>query len=330
MDDTKIKSKDLTVISDLIAFERPYMEHRQVRRVRSSLVFSILAILLWVSVAPAQTTVNCNSGGSLQTAINAAFSFVTINITGTCSENIFIRDDKTGITLDGGGTATISGSSALPTFEIRGRGITVRRITITGGTSGLLINHGADVLIEGNTIQNSSGNGVTINRTGFAVLVNNMIQSNADSGILVNEGSSARIGFFSSVDSVASPNTIQNNAADGIGVSRSSNARIVGNIIRNNGDDGIHMAGVSHANIASNRIEGNGGDGIEVSGNSGVNLGNDTGSTIHDLPNTTTVNNTGFGIRCFINSSANGRVGSLNGNSGPSSFTSGCINSLIN
>ena len=65
--------------------------------------------------------------------------------------------------------------------------------------------------------------------------------------------------------------------------------------------------------------------------NSGVDLGRDTGTGIFDLPNDTAVGkaNGGFGIRCFNNSYANGRLGSLNGTSGAESFSGGCNNRLI-
>lgn len=83
----------------------------------------------------------------------------------------------------------------------------------------------------------------------------------------------------------------------------------------------MYVTPISHADISNNTINSNGEDGIEVIENSGVNLGNDSGDTIFDLPNDTTVgseNGTAggdpdFGIRCFINSYANGRLGTLNG-----------------
>lgn len=60
-------------------------------------------------------------------------------------------------------------------------------------------------------------------------------------------------------------------------------------------------------NTISNAINDNGEDGILVGRNSGVDLGRATGTDLDQLPNSTTVNNTGFGIRCLINSYADGR-----------------------
>jgi hypothetical protein len=63
-----------------------------------------------------------------------------------------------------------------------------------------------------------------------------------------------------------------------------------------------------------------------VNRNSGVNLGEDTGTGIFDSPNSTNVNNSGFGLRCAISSYADGRVGTLKGNSGVASFAANCVN----
>ena len=53
------------------------------------------------------------------------------------------------------------------------------------------------------------------------------------------------------------------------------------------------------------------------------------GDTIFTRPNTTTTNNVGFGIRCQVTGFADGRLGSLDGDSGPENYLEGCINSLL-
>lgn len=65
--------------------------------------------------------------------------------------------------------------------------------------------------------------------------------------------------------------------------------------------------------------------------NSGVNLGRDTGTGLLDMPNTTNPasKNKVFGIRCFINSYANGRLGSLDGTLADKSFAADCVGSLL-
>ena len=112
---------------------------------------------------------------------------------------------------------------------------------------------------------------------------------------------------------------------------RSSSALIVGNTISENTYDGIRVAKVSQADISNNTIDGNGRYGILVTQNSGVNLGRDTGTTILDLPNTTTVGNGDKGLSCSIGGYADGRLGTLKGvgKKNATDFTKDCIDSLI-
>ena len=186
------------------------------------------------------------------------------------------------------------------------------------------------MLIDGNTIQNADGRGISVVQHSFARIINNTIQNNTREGIRVQENSSARIGFLSGSDNAARPNTIQNNGGDGIRVQRSSNARIVGNNISNNGDDGIEVRLGSHGDISDNDIDGNADDGIAVNQSSGVNLGSDTGDSIFDRPNRSDVAPNGDnGIRGFTRCYANGRLGSLNGTNAAKTFTGACTDSLI-
>ncbi len=115
----------------------------------------------------------------------------------------------------------------------------------------------------------------------------------------------------------------------GVVVSNGSSARIIGNAITSNGADGIDALRDSHADIASNVIEGNSGDGIKVGENSMVQLGEDTGSGIFSLSNTTGAANTGFGLRCVGSGIVDGSLGSLSGTAGTKTFASNCIDSLI-
>ena len=99
---------------------------------------------------------------------------------------------------------------------------------------------------------------------------------------------------------------------------------IYGNTIQNNGSDGIGVFRLSHADIATNTINANGtafvrggtnGNGISVSQNSSVQLGEDNPATpgtpgaFTDQPNTTTVNNANFGIRCVTGGNVRGHLG---------------------
>ena len=91
-------------------------------------------------------------------------------------------------------------------------------------------------------------------------------------------------------------------------------------LINNNTRDGVRIFRASQANVSTNTINSNGGEGIFVAENSGVNI---------EGANSTTSNNSGFGLRCLRGSYASGTVttggsgtaaDSLNGSSGVKSF----------
>ncbi len=288
-------------------------------------------LLLLPSVAVAQVEVDCDKDppGALQHAIDAASPGDTILVSGTCNENVTIPEGKDRITLDGGGQATIRGPDATGnTIRVRGRGITITAFTITGGRTGIDVLRGGTAVIDGNTIEGTGQNGINVGSWGAADIVNNTIHNNPGHGIFLPGNSFAFIGFRTAIDTVASPNIIRNNGIHGISVTFSSSARIVGNTISDNTRNGVNVDRASQANISDNTIDGNGQNGIFVTENSGVNLGSDTGDGIFDAPNRTKVNNGLHGIRCRVGGYGNGRIGTLNGNSGPKDFGTSCIDSL--
>jgi len=295
-------------------------------------VFFAASLCLLPSVALARGDVNCDEDhpGALQAAIDASSPGDTILVSGTCNENVLIPEGKDRITLDGGGVATINGPDAtVITLRVRGRGITIVGFTITGGRNGLAVTRGGTAHIAGNVIYNTGGNGIEVNQSGFAVIVNNTIQNNQMTGISVGINGGAWIGFVAGQDTVASPNYIYGNGANGILVHRSGSARIVGNFIGYNTQNGVFLQRGSVAEISDNAIDGNGQNGILVRQGSGVELGADTGNTIFTRPNSTMTNNAGFGVRCQVGGYADGRLGSLTGDSGAESYSEGCVPSLI-
>jgi parallel beta-helix repeat protein len=297
-------------------------------------------------------------GQTIQAAVDSANAGDTINVTGNCSENVLIRNEKQRITINGGGTglggtggATLTAVSASsPALNVRGKGILIQGFSsISGGSPGVIwVNRGSNAIINSNTIQNSAtSRGILISNLGFGAITNNVIQNNATDGIQVSGTSQANIGFNFGSDSSASPNTIANNGDRGIQITQGSSARIMSNTIQNNGTDGIAVFRMSQADIASNTINGNGtaflpggtdGNGIAVSQNSVVQLGEDALTTFFELPNTTTVNNANFGIRCTLggvvrghlgnSNQINGAVAQLGGGAAPGAFSTNCPNSL--
>jgi hypothetical protein len=294
---------------------------------------------LHVRVAESATINVACPGQTVQAAVDSASAGDTIAVTGACSENVLIRNEKQRLTIQGSGGASITGpSAASPTLNIRGKGILVSALTISGGRDAIHVNRGSNAVIQNSTIQSAGRHGVLVDQLSFAVLTGNSIINNVNgSGVVVSENSIARIGFNSDSDVAASPNTIQGNGKGGVVVSRTSSARIVGNSILSNtgGIDvghGVQVIRLSQADIASNTINSNAGSAVYTAQNGGVNLGEDSPSSFFDQPNTTTSNNTGNGVRCDLGAYANGHLGNtnpLNGTAGAQNIASSCPGSLV-
>jgi parallel beta-helix repeat protein len=299
---------------------------------RAALIFAILTVLLSPVVAQAATIAAACPPGSLGTFTVQGFApGDVVLVSGACTVNLVIPPGLSEVTLDGQGTATITAADATqPAILVRGRLITIRGFTISGGDPAVLVTGGGTAAISNNVIQGAANAGVVVQRSADAVITGSTIQNNPGIGVFVNEGGNARIGFSATSDASASGNTIASNGGGGVVVTRGSDARVAGNTIRNNTGDGVGVFRVSHADISSNVIEGNTGHGVNVGTNSGVNLGQDTGTGFLEAPNTTGAAspNQMNGISCFINSYADGRLGTLTGSAGAKSITGSCTDSL--
>jgi parallel beta-helix repeat protein len=276
--------------------------------------------------------VDCDKepAGALQRAIDRATPGGTILVGGTCRENVSVPPGKDQLTIDGGGSGAIEApDAAVNALQIRGpRAVTVRRLAVRGGRAGIDVSRGATALIDGNTIEATGRNGITLGSFATANIVNNTIQDNAAAGILVTGNAFGFIGFATADDAVASPNVIRRNGTHGISLTLSASARIAGNTISDNLRHGINVERASQATISDNLVDANGQHGIFVTENSMVNLGSDTGAGLFDAPNRTVVNNALRGIACRVGGAANGRRGTLNGNTGAKDFGTSCVDSL--
>jgi nitrous oxidase accessory protein NosD len=297
---------------------------------KTSIVSFGLGIFICGAGAEAKNiNVACGPKKTIQSVIPKLKPGDAVLVSGTCSEDVDIPSNIARITIDGQSSATLNGTDAADgALRIRGTDIVVKNLTVTGPANGIQVHRGGTALIDSVTVQGAGNNGIVVNSSSFARIVNSSILDNEGTGIVVTENSSARIGFLMNSDTAASPNTITGNAR-GITVAESSSAVIIGNNISNNASDGILVNTVSHADIAGNTINANVANGINFGRNSGVDLGADSGSGIFESPNSTTVNNGEFGLRCFINSYGDRRLGSLNGASGAKDFPAGCIDSTL-
>ena len=295
---------------------------------KSAGLFLALVFLLPSLAVAASISVNCNAGDTIKGALPKLKPGDKLVVSGTCVENVAVGGASApngqfdGITLDGQGTATISGpDSSTNTLELWSvRNFTIKGFRITGGRDGIVVNAGQVVGIENNTIEQVGRHGISVQRgTTLAHVKNSVIQNNPGNGIVVNEASYVRIGFGSVVEATegdTGANTIQGNGGEGVRLQRASMARILLNTIRNNGSNGVLVEKLSYAEIASNIIEGNAQDGVRATQNSGVLLGQDTGTGNENRPNDTGTPNRKCGVEISLGAYVDGRLGSLTGISG--------------
>lgn len=305
-----------------------------------SLSVLLLSVLAFATIVPrgfaeeyerAKTKhVDCDRGETVTRLLKFVDPGDTIMINGTCNENLLFSSSTgryDGVTIDGQGTATISGpDSTLNVIELTGVSrFTIRGLTITGGHDGLSINTGNQVAIDSVVVENTGRHGIHFQRgTTMAFVVNSTIQNNPQNGIVINENSYVRVGFTDGIgasEGDTGPCVIQGNGGYGIRIQRASSARIYTNTINNNANNGINVESASYAEIATNVISGNGKNGVAVTENSTLHLGNPSGNKNEDRPNTSMAPNVGFGLSASWGSYVVGRLGTLMGSSGASSFT---------
>jgi len=267
-------------------------------------------------MTPATVTVDCDKASVVGRLLDTLKSGDVVLVKGTCRENVLIPSEIQRITIDGQGKATINATDARqPAIQVLGREITIKGLSVTGGSFGIAINRGATAVIDHNSIRKAAHSGIEVSQNSFARIINNTIEQNQLNGILVLGSSSVHIGVLSTGDTVASPNIIQKNGEDGISIVRASTARIIGNTLSSNARNGLTVQQVSHADVAANVFDSNGQQGIFVTGNSGVNLA-DSAIRLFKQPNTTKTPNGLFGIRCAVGAYLEGPLGSLRGRRG--------------
>jgi parallel beta-helix repeat protein len=304
-------------------------------RAMNTIAVVLAATFLWLrpSVGRAQAnthTLTCGPEKTIEQALKTLKPGDTLLVSGTCDENVVLGQEVDRITLDGDGTAAINGESSSFTVTVRGRGITIRGFTITGGLQGIAVLDGGSAVIDGNTIQGATASGIVVFRNSTANIINNTILHNLSSGIQLQHSSSAQIGFAGPPSNrVSLPNTIQDNGVSGIQVLRGSSAQIFSNTIQNNGSHGVVVDRNAQAEIGACTITGNAGDGIRGMRNAGVDTGTDaTGATPQFDDDTNTGMNGGFGVRCMIDGFVDGRLGALTGTLGGKSFAENCVDSI--
>ena len=146
---------------------------------------------------PSTHTVDCNAGEKIQDKIAMAKPGDTILVSGACSENVAILSETVRITLDGQGKTMIEAPPKGDGFFIRGREITVKGFTITGGRDGIHLSGvaaGASANIVENTIRKTSRHGIHLDHSSVGRIAGNTIEDVHACGIDIAEAAVARVG----------------------------------------------------------------------------------------------------------------------------------------
>lgn len=230
---------------------------------------AVLASTLWLGPSTARAvdvSVDCDSGGSLQAAINSLDlqGYHTITVTGTCHQRVNIIDrERVTIQAPEGMTAIIVSPVAgvgnvMSVFG--SRAISLLRLVITGGRNGVVVGRLSEVVMGEVTVENNARTGISADGSVLSLGPAVVIQNNGLVGI-----STADVRLILTGDPEA-PNIIQGHGLRGLSLFEGTSATLRGqNIIQNNGDFGV---GVFHNSVIElNRatVQGNGQTGVQVS-----------------------------------------------------------------
>ena len=155
-----------------------------------------------------------------------------IRVTGTCKEAITIVTDD--VVLEGHDNAVIDAQGATQgALTIDGaRRVTIKQVTVQGGSDGVYAKRGATVRLEGVTAQENSDDGIEIGMNSTATITDCMVVRNQDDGVEVDNNATVDITNC----------TARENGGDGLVVFRTSSATLRGTIRSlNNARDGIFV-----------------------------------------------------------------------------------------
>ena len=276
----------------------------------------------------ANVTVDCDAGQSLNPAIRSAKPGDSVLVSGTCREQISIPPEVVNITVDGQKKTTIQhpgGQQPSPhAFYNRGKEVTIKNLTVTGGLDGIHLSGPASAVIDGAIVTKNKGRGIHIDKGSVVRILNTTVEESGLIGIDVTGASYAYVGLYIPRVPELKPNTIRNNGGPGINIERTAGAWIVGNTIQGNKESGIAVHRHAQADVIANRIDDNGGDAISASFGGGINL---LSEPRRDGPNQGQGNG-GVGIRCSAGGYVDGPLGSLTGAKGAKAIESGCVDRI--
>ena len=278
------------------------------------------------SATAADLTVICPSGGpGAYPSITAALNAITnnagpnsINVSGTCTENIFILNQSNlNIFNTYGKTAVIMNAANPPQITVQlfgSRIVNFSGLSIQGGAPGVLVNNGSDLSMTNTVIENNPGGGVGAQGRSSVDLESSIIRNNGGPGLEIGDTSEGTL-------STAPDQIVQ--------------------ILNNNGPGVVvDTAGYVQFNFGGHIIQGNTGAALTASGgrvvifsssptifsNNGGGLDFETGSSAQLYGQNTIQNNGPFGVTVeassvkflslFINGADTGSTVTGHGNAG--------------
>jgi hypothetical protein len=181
----------------------------------------VLGVASPALAVPNLTKVDCDKGKTITDALKNASSGDTLLVSGVCRERVTITTDR--ITLDGQGTAVLSGTSGAP----------------SDFTPVLTVDGARGVVIKGLTVQNSPGEGILSRRGAAFSVVQAQVFENALTGISVGDGSTAEL-----------TDTVIQRSNPGLDVYNASSAILRGSIaITHNTGNGVEINGLAVVEI---------------------------------------------------------------------------------
>lgn len=263
-------------------WKRPEAKQGRVRRAGNAKSI-LIAVLMATGFgfpganALAQTVnVNC-PGQSIQGILNlapAAVKGLTLNINGTCTENVLIKLNN--VTLNGLASATVNG-----TITVDGaKRVIVQNLRVTGTGDGVVVTRNGSATVQNSVIRFNDDNGIFVTHGAQADILNNLIRKNGQNvsgpdlgyGIQVNHGGNVN----------ASNNSINDNLSYGVGVLDGATALLESNTIMRNGRLEFFETGVG---VYRARVRANGNTyldnayaAIEVYNDAGYRTGKSLGS----------------------------------------------------
>jgi hypothetical protein len=271
-------------------------------RVLQGLVFCamlVASVLLAASSASAANlTVICPGGGpGAYPSITAALNAITnnagpnsITVSGTCTENILIRNQNDLSIYNAPGSTAVIANAANPaqiTVQLFGsRLVSFNGLSIQGGNPGLFVNQGSDLQMSNSVIEKNVGAGAIVLVKAALNLYSCIIRNNGSDGLVAGDSSIVLVGSPIQIlnnngnGAVAFSNgyikfqstgghVIEGNAGHGIAADTDGHVFLQSfdhpTVIRNNGFDGLAFLKGSTGRVdGQNTIENNGPVGVLV------------------------------------------------------------------